>query len=249
VPSNPFRIGRRTSSVLMTWPAWVGTQALVACASGQTPPVPQVVTSAMAETRVTPDRATIFIGVQTRGSTAAQAGADNARRQRAVLDTLRALGIPSQDLATIEYNVSPEQRFNPQGGDTAPKIVGYTVSNTVRVEVAKIDQIGKLIDAALAKGANGVNSLQFSASNIDSARHAALSQAVARAHADAETIAASTNSKVGELLEISTQRESPTPIYAAARMSAVAGTTPINPGQESVSVAIVARWRLISGTK
>ena len=134
----------------------------------------EIVTSAAGESRVTPDRATIFIGVQTRAASAAQASADNARRQRAVLDTLRALGIPGEHLSTIDFSVTPEQNYNPQGGDRTPRITGYTVSNTVRVEVEKVDQIGKLIDAALAKGANGINSLQFSSSNADPARRTAL---------------------------------------------------------------------------
>src|SRR5688500_20314829 len=48
--------------------------------------VPDIVTSATGEARVTPDRAQIHIGVQTRAATAAQAGADNARKTRAVIE-------------------------------------------------------------------------------------------------------------------------------------------------------------------
>lgn len=50
-------------------------------------PVPQIATSATGEARVQPDRATIVFAVETRAATAARAGADNARRQRAVLDS------------------------------------------------------------------------------------------------------------------------------------------------------------------
>ena len=46
-----------------------------------------------------------------------------------------------------------------------------------------------MLDAALANGANQINSLDFFASNADSARHEALGQAVVRARADAEASA------------------------------------------------------------
>ena len=69
--------------------------------------------SASGEARVTPDRATISVGVQSRGTTAAAAGADNARRQRAILDTLRVLGISGDRVSTMNYNVSPEMQYSP----------------------------------------------------------------------------------------------------------------------------------------
>src|SRR4030095_11995683 len=64
-----------------------------------TPPIPQISTSGPGETKVQPDRATISFGVETRRPTAAQAGAENARRQRAVLDTLKKLGLQETQLS------------------------------------------------------------------------------------------------------------------------------------------------------
>ena len=103
--------------------------------SGPTPA--QIVTSGIGEVRATPDRATIFVGVQTRATTAAAAAADNARRQRAILDTLRALGLGSDQLSTMNYNVSPEIQYNPN--NQPPKVTGYIVTNTVRADVRRLD--------------------------------------------------------------------------------------------------------------
>src|SRR4051794_14338273 len=75
--------------------------------------------TATGEARVTPDRATLFVGVQSRATTASAAGAENARRQRAILDTLRALGISGDRVSTLNYNVVPEMQYNPNG-QTAP---------------------------------------------------------------------------------------------------------------------------------
>lgn len=215
------------------------------------PPPPQIVASARGEARVSPDRATIYIGVQTRAKNVTDASAENARKQRAVLDTLRALGVRSEHLSTVEYNVYPEQQYDPQRGDTAPRITGYNVVNTVRVEVQRLDQLGKLIDAALAKGANGINQLQFYSSKADSVRRSALADAVAKARADAEAMASAAGGHLGELLELSESGSEvpPYPVPMARMAAAEASQTPINPGEQTINAAVVARWRFQSGAK
>ena len=122
-------------------------------ASAQATPVAGVFisVSATGEAHVAPDRATLFVGVQSKGATAAAAGADNARRQRAVLDTLRALGISGDRVSTMNYNVSPEVQYSPNNS-TPPKVTGYTVTNTVRAEVLRLEDVGRVIDAVLGKG-------------------------------------------------------------------------------------------------
>jgi uncharacterized protein YggE len=214
-------------------------------------PMPAVVTSAVGEAQVTPDRATIAIGVQTRAKTAEEAGAENAQRQRAVIDTLRALGIPANQIATVSYNVYPEQVYHPDQGDQAPRIVGYNVSNTVRVEVRQLDKLGSVIDAALAKGANGINSLDLSASNIDEARRSALAAALARARGDAEALARAAGGQLGALVEASTEEAAtPRTFKATTFMNAraEAAPTPISPGEQTLRVTVTARWRFVPGS-
>lgn len=218
------------------------------------PPVapPQIVAGGQGEARVTPDRANIFVGVETRAPTAAQASAENARRQRAILDTLRALGIPNTQISTTGYNVYPEQTFNPDRGDRTPRITGYVVSNIVRVELRNIDQVGRVIDAALGKGANAINSLQFWASNADSARRVALQNAIEKARGDAEAMARAAGGQLGELLEVSSTSygpEPPRPLMMRAQAEAAAMDTPIQAGEQEVNVAVVARWRFVSGAR
>src|SRR4051812_13714019 len=77
---------------------------------------PRIITSGEAQVRVTPDRATILIGVQSRGTTAAAVGAQNARIQKAILDTLKSLGLGADQLATQNYSVNPEMQYPPGGG-------------------------------------------------------------------------------------------------------------------------------------
>nr|MDQ6871477.1 SIMPL domain-containing protein [Gemmatimonadota bacterium] len=70
-----------------------------------TEPIPQISVTGRGEIKVSPDRGTIQISVQTRAVTAAGAAADNANKQQAVMTALRALGLGNDQLSTINYNV------------------------------------------------------------------------------------------------------------------------------------------------
>ncbi|HKT08938.1 MAG TPA: SIMPL domain-containing protein [Gemmatimonadaceae bacterium] len=206
---------------------------------------PTITATGHGEARITPDRATLSIGVQTKAATAAQASADNAQKQRAVIDALKSLGIADQQISTVEYSVYPESAPM-TNSERAPRIIGYTVSNTVRVDVQKIDRLGALIDAALGHGANSINSLDFSSSHEDDARRAALAIAVQRARGDAEAMARGAGGRLGDLVDLSSQSGS-RPIAFGARMSLAAGAaTPISPGSETVSVEVAGQWRYVA---
>jgi uncharacterized protein YggE len=210
-------------------------------------PAPSIVTSAIGEARVTPDRALLEIGVQTRGSTASAAAAENARRQRAIIDTLKALGIPSELISTTNYSVYPEMRQDPRN-EQQPVITGYNVNNTVRVEVRRIDQVGPIIDAVIARGANVLNSLSFFASNTDEPRRRALAEAVTRARQDAEALARAAGGSLGPLLELSDFSQGPRPMYTTGMLRAQvadAAPTPISPGEQQLQVTVIARWQFV----
>jgi uncharacterized protein len=211
------------------------------------PPPPQIVVSAEGETRVAPNRAYLNLGVQSRATTAAEAAADNARRQRAIIDTLRALGFRSEQISTLNYVVHPEMRYDDRG--RAPEVIGYVVSNVVRVDIHQVERVGVAIDASLAKGANQVHGLDFYVSNSDEARREALAEALRRARGDAEALARAAGGRLGNLLEVASGGGGGPIIVrggVAARMDmAQAAPTPIEPGQESLRVSITTRWQLL----
>ena len=206
---------------------------------------PQIAVTGRGEIKVSPDRATIQISVQTRGSTAAGAAAENANKQQAVFAALRALGLGTDQLSTINYNVYPEQRYE-QGKE--PVIVAYNVTNTILAEVRKLTQVGPVIDAALSHGANMITSLQFYASNTEAARRTAIATAIEKARADADAAAKAARGTLGTLLEISIGSYSPPPPRPMMMMAKQAqADTPINPGEETLAVEVSTRWRFIPG--
>lgn len=221
----------------------------VAAQAPQPPQPPRIVTSGEAEVRVTPDRATILVGVETRGATAATAGAQNARVQKAVLDTLKAIGIGADQLTTQNYSVNPEMQYPPSGGPG--KVTGYMVSNVVRVELKRIDQVGPAVDAALAKGANQINSIQFSSSTANDSRRTAMADAVRDARADAEALAKAAGGTLGPVIEISSNSPPIRPMFSDVAMRGMAkasAPTPIEPGEQLISATVSVIWQFIPGS-
>lgn len=208
-------------------------------------PPPTLVTNGQGETKVTPDRARLEVSVQTRAATAADAGAQNAKKQQSVLDALRKIGFTSEQLSTVNYNLFPEMQYDKNG--QSPRVVAYNATNTVRIDIRDVGMIGKAIDASLEAGANMISSLSFYSSNTDAARRSALASAVARARSDADAMASAAGGTVGPLLELGTSDFAPPVIYNRANLAGdmagkMAVATPIEPGEQTVTATVVARW-------
>jgi uncharacterized protein len=229
------------ASLLALGPLSVGAQM------PSTPPVPpQVIVSASAEVRVQPDRATVVFSVETHGQTAAAVAAENARRQKSVMDALKGRIGPQDLLSTAGYSVATDDRYD----SGQRKVVGYVARNTVVLETRLLDRVGAFLDAALSNGSNVVGGLRFWSSSVDSARRDALTQAVSRARADAEAIARAAGGALGNLLEVSAGGPSVIPMMGenvAFARAAQVPETPIYPTEQTVSATVNARWLFVPG--
>jgi uncharacterized protein len=207
---------------------------------------PVLTVSASAEVELVPDRASLGVAVETRGRTAAEAASANARLQTAVIDAIKAAGVPATQLRTAALSVSPEYQY-PEGGGR-PTIVGYQASNRVTVEMRDLSRVGAVLDAALAKGATSVDGPRFSASDPSAARKAALEQAVRKARGEAEAIATAAGVRLGGVLEISSD-ESPVEVRASDVMMRAramsAESTPIETGTLTVRAAVTLRFLIL----
>ena len=219
-------------------------------ASSQPSLPPQIVTTASGEATVVPDRGVITFAVETRASTAAAAAAENARRQKRVIDTLRTKGVPADRISTAGFSVLPDERYD----DGQRRVVGYIARNAVVVDVHEIAQVGGLIDAALGAGSNVVSGLRFYSTRYEEVRRAALQQAVERARADAEVIAKAAGGTVGDPIELVTNEAGmPRPMmeYADARLAtaSAAPETPVSVGEQKVMVSVTTRWQFVGGRR
>lgn len=234
----------RTALLLLTILATIspGCAAATAQELRVTPDVPLIEASGWGEVRLSPERATVTLSVQTTGASAANVAAENSRAQQAVLDTLRALGFSGSQVSTTRYSVGPHYELEPGVGRRQE---GYVAQNAVRVRVEQLDRIGGVIDAALAKGATGISNVSFEAATTEEARRQALAEAAESARAEAETIASAYGGTLGALLEatVNPARGSDMVLLRAAGRA----ETPISPSDIVVRAAVTGRWRFIPG--
>ena len=149
--------------------------------------------------RIAPDVAEITLGVVTEAKDAAKAHADNAAQATRVQNAVKALGIAERDIQTTRYDFSPVYDVKDNGRSVT---TGYTVTNSVVVKVHNLDNVGKVIDAALANGANRVDSLEFSASDPSAAKNAALADAARDARNKADAVAKALGVRIVRILNV-----------------------------------------------
>jgi uncharacterized protein YggE len=197
-----------------------------------------------AEVRAEPDRAFATFGIENDGRTAqeAQSGA-NAVIQR-VLESLRRLAVPARNVQTSGLTLHPV--YEPQPSPTrddrprAPRIVAYRASNTLTVLVEDLKQVGPIIDAAMAGGANNITGVRFALADDLPQRLEALRAASAEARRKAEAIATALGVALGPLRSANESyvRILPMEESAYARMAPAAAATPVAAGQITIQATV-----------
>jgi uncharacterized protein len=211
---------------------------------------PTIEVGGTGEAKVTPDRALIYVGVQTKGRSAAIAGAENARLATAILEAVRTAGIAREQIGTMNYSVNPSYRYYPDG--RKPELTGYDANNTVRIEVRSLELVGKVIDAALGAGANTISGLSYYASQLDATKREALGSATTNARLSAEVMAKAAGGTLGPLVSLSSQMmdsPQPMPMMAMAMRGKTAdeSTPVVAPTEQTVTASVVAKWQFIPG--
>src|SRR4051812_2519940 len=74
--------------------------------------IPEIVTSGRGEIRVTPDRATLLVSVESHGSTAAEVSSANAKITNATIQAAKTAIGPSDVITTQSFTVSPDYQKN-----------------------------------------------------------------------------------------------------------------------------------------
>jgi len=191
---------------------------------------------------VAPDMASVSLGVTTQADTAAQAMADNAARQAAIIKVLRDRGIAPQDLQTQGLNLSPMQYYSKEG--QPPRIVGYQAQNIVVAQVRDLAQLGALLDAMVEAGATDLRGINFSREDSAEAEDQARAAAVTEARRRAEVIAQAAGMVLGPLQSLSdaTRSIGPRPMEMMMARAADAPSTPIEAGQLTIDATVNGVW-------
>ncbi len=245
--SAPLRMAIGTLAIVAVVAFLAQNSAATAYAQNPTPTASRsdIGVTGMGRVFVAPDTALASIGVDITAATLAEATKQASANMAAVLDAIKKQGVDAQDIQTSNYSVYPITNSSKEG--ETPKITGYHVTNVVTVRVRDIAQVGSVLDAALAAGANSVNSVTFTVDNPAKAEAEARTLAVQDAMSKAQTLATAAGVKVGKITVISDVSGGVQPIvktadYAVAE--AASGAGPVETGQNEIIVTVEMHFEI-----
>ena len=253
-----------SSSIILTTLGILATLALVIIflsqidtASAQTMPIQNMsanVTnsnstlsvSGNAFTKVKPDRVVISIGVETTDKTAKASLAANSELMNKIIIALRNLGVKENETSTSSFTISPNYNYTESG--TILNITGFTVTNSVQIDSSTLANVSTWIDAAVASGANSINSIDFRISNkkLEDTKNMLIKDAIANAREKADIVSPELGLKVIGVKSITVGEfdyiQPPQPFmekrFDAAGAGAAAATTPILAGEQEISASV-----------
>jgi len=147
---------------------------------------------------IEPDVAFITLGVETQETSAAEAQRNNSRKMAAVIEVVKGLGIDEADIQSAHFSMHPRHDWMQGTGE----IIGYQVSNSVRVTVRDIEQVGTVLSTAAEAGANMSSHIVFDVQDATAAYNQALAQAVVQAREKAQVLATAMDVRLGAVVSV-----------------------------------------------
>jgi uncharacterized protein YggE len=192
-----------------------------------------------------PDFARVTLGVTNTGKTAGEAMAANAKAANALVSLIKSEGVAPADIQTSEVSISPMFSQPSPGQQNTPTITGYSVSNNVAVLVREIPRLGALLDKAVTAGANSIYGVGFGHNDPGAILDKARPLAVADAMRKAEIYAAAGGARIGRLMALTEEGGFQPPVaFSRAYAAGAPAPTPIEAGEDRLTVTVTARFEL-----
>ena len=213
--------------------------------------------SGQATIEIPADIAKVSIGVEVREESVTKARNMAATAMSKVVKAIEEKGVKQDDIITTQFSIYPQTTWievsDSLGVHSEPRIVGYTVNNTVQVTVRDIDELGVVIDDAASTGGDliRVNSIQFTVDDptifSKQIRQAAAADAAARADLYARAMGVT----LGQLVYLAELSGSApmamsydTGMRSAPMMAEAFAPSPISGGDVMISVTVQAMFAI-----
>ncbi|HEY6016501.1 MAG TPA: SIMPL domain-containing protein [Gaiellaceae bacterium] len=197
-----------------------------------TAPESSIVVQGTGSVTTVPDRGAFSFGVVTPAKTASAAMQANGAAMTRLVAALKQAGIAAADLQTTQ--ISLDVQFAEGGGS----VTGYTATSSVTAQLRDLGAAGKVVDAAVAAGADSVSGPSLSKSDTTALYRDALRKAVAAARTKAEALAAASGLTLGRITAVSESGVEPVPVFAAAK----ADSSGIEPGTQEVTASVTVTF-------
>jgi hypothetical protein len=197
---------------------------------------------------VTPDIATLNLGIEAQAATVSEAQSDAASAMDRVMNALTTNGVAEKDIQAQYFNISRVTRWDDQTQQEVT--LGYRVTNTVDAKIGDTAKTGTIIDAVALAGGDltRVNNIGFSVDDPTPYHEEARGKAMTDARNKGEQLANLAGVKLGKPTYISEYTYYPGPIYKGGVMMdamEAAPTTPISAGEMEITLNVQVVYAII----
>jgi uncharacterized protein YggE len=198
---------------------------------------------------VTPDLATIILGVSSQTARVADAQANAATAMDNIMKALAGKGVAKKDIQTNYFNIQQVTRWDDKSQTQI--VIGYMVSNSVTAKLRDMEKVGEVIDAVAAAGGDltRINGINFSVEKPEKFYQQVRELALQDAKAKADQIASVTGVNLGKPTYV--VENSASPVYypqAYNKMDSVAApgvpTTAISAGEMDITLNVQVTYSI-----
>jgi len=148
---------------------------------------------------VAPNYAILTLGITSQNTNINAAKSNNDRIMSNLISQLANLGVAKKDIYTSSISINPTSDYQ----DGKRINTGYNVSNHVTVKINNLDNVGKVVDAAVSAGANDINNLSFQNDVSQQLSDFLTTEAIQNGRHKAEVIAAALGRTLGPVKTVS----------------------------------------------
>ncbi len=192
------------------------------------------------------DIAKLSFAVVSEGKEPEKIQAENTEKMNAAIDAVKSQGVEPKDIKTSGYNLSPRYEYDEK--KRTSYISGYTLTQTVAVQLRDFAKISPILGQLPSLGINQIQGVNFEIEDPEQYLAIAREEAFNRAYAKAGIMAKQTGVRLGKVVTFSEGSQGG-PIYlrsyeAAAMKADIAPAPTIEPGSEEVRASVSVTYEL-----
>lgn len=221
-----------------------------------------ITVTASSETKVVPDKARIRVSVLTEDKAAEACQSKNADSVNAVIEALKGLDVKEESIQTTRSDLTPRYGSRTTSNDAKDDskddvaydewvVTGYEMNTMLTVSDLEIDNVGAVVQACVAAGANQTDGIEYYASDYDNVYNEALAKALETARGKAEGIASASGVKLGKLVNAVEGYQDTSARYATsynamevAEDAAATGMAKTMPGQIDIEANVTVTYAI-----
>lgn len=165
--------------------------------------IPKITVTGEAVVKVTPDKVTILLGIETWDKDIQKAKQQNNNIVKKIIKAIKNAGVKEKNIQTDHLSIEPRYK----SGHSKKDFIGYFVRNTISATLTQPDKIEMLITGVLTAGVTHIHGITFETTQFKKHRDQARKLALEAAREKGEKMAAVFGKKIGDPIQINEHRQ------------------------------------------